>query len=99
MATMTTDLAGQQPAMRLPDVADLEGTAEELVAYHAEFAALYRRREQRAWGEVYLRGLLLGVFAGAAASAPFLRYGRQRNGAERAAGAGVAPKPRASRGH
>ncbi len=59
MATMTTDLAGQQPAMRLPDVADLEGTAEELVAYHAEFAALYRRREQRAWGEVYLRGLLL----------------------------------------
>jgi hypothetical protein len=31
---------------------------EELAAYHAHFAPLFARREQRAWAEVYLRGLL-----------------------------------------
>jgi len=54
---MPTDRAGRQPAMRLPDVADLEGAAEGVVAQQAAFAPLYRRREQRAWGEVYVRGL------------------------------------------
>jgi len=29
---MPTDRAGRQPAMRLPDVADLEGAAGEVVA-------------------------------------------------------------------
>jgi len=38
------------------DVADL---ADELRAYHAHFAPLFQRREQRAWADVYLRGLLL----------------------------------------
>jgi SRSO17 transposase len=32
--------------------------AEELVAYHQHFAALFYRREQREWSAVYLRGLL-----------------------------------------
>lgn len=59
MAAMTTDLTRHQPAVRLPDVADLTDIADELLAYHAAFAPLYRRREQRRWGEVYLRGLLL----------------------------------------
>jgi len=59
MAAMTTDLTGQQPAVRLPAVGELGDIAAELVAYHGAFAPLYRRREQRRWGEVYLRGLLL----------------------------------------
>ena len=54
-----TDLTRQQPLVRTVAIGDLAGIAEELAAYHAEFAPLYRRREQRAWGEVYLRGLLL----------------------------------------
>ena len=59
MAAMTTDLTGLQPAVRRPGEADLDAIADELAAYHATFAPLYRRREQRRWGEVYLRGLLL----------------------------------------
>jgi len=59
MVALPTDLTGQQPAVRLPGEADLEAIADELLAYHAVFAPLYRRREQRRWGEVYLRGLLL----------------------------------------
>jgi SRSO17 transposase len=38
---------------------DLDGVAEELVAYQARFAQLFARREQREWAAVYLRGLLL----------------------------------------
>lgn len=34
---------------------------EELAAYHAHFAPLFQRREQRAWAQVYLRGLLLAA--------------------------------------
>ncbi len=59
MAATTTDLTSRQPSVRLPAVADLADIAEELAAYHATFAPLYRRREQRRWGELYLRGLLL----------------------------------------
>ena len=59
MPVLPTDLMRQQPIVRLPDVAALADIAEELLAYHAAFASLYRRREQRRWGEVYLRGLLL----------------------------------------
>jgi len=36
------------------DIADL---ADELTAYQAHFAPLFQRREQRAWADVYLRGL------------------------------------------
>src|SRR3982751_229227 len=38
---------------------DLAGLVEELAAYHAHFAPLFQRREQRAWAAVYLRGLLV----------------------------------------
>jgi SRSO17 transposase len=43
-------------ALRPEDLADV---GEELAAYHAHFAPLFARREQRAWAAVYLRGLLL----------------------------------------
>ena len=59
MRALTTDLTWQQPAVRLPDVTALADIAAELAADHAAFAPLYRRREQRVWGEAYLRGLLL----------------------------------------
>jgi SRSO17 transposase len=39
--------------------ADLESVVEDLVAYHARFAPLFARAEQRVWAEVYLRGLLV----------------------------------------
>jgi SRSO17 transposase len=42
-------------ALRPEDLADV---GEELAAYHAHFAPLFARREQRAWAQVYLRGLL-----------------------------------------
>jgi len=38
---------------------DLARIAADLVAYHAQFAPLFARQEQRAWAEVYLRGLLV----------------------------------------
>ena len=37
---------------------DVVGLAEELVAYHAEFAELFFRREQQQWGLIYAEGLL-----------------------------------------
>jgi SRSO17 transposase len=37
---------------------DLAEVGAELAAYHAHFAPLFARREQRAWAAVYLRGLL-----------------------------------------
>src|SRR5437763_10680722 len=39
--------------------ADLESIVDDLVAYHARFAPLFARQEQRDWAEVYLRGLLV----------------------------------------
>jgi SRSO17 transposase len=52
------DLTPTVPAARTLTVADLAGVVEELAAYHAHFAPLFRRPEQRAWAAVYLRGLL-----------------------------------------
>ncbi len=46
------------PKARTLAVADVEGLLEELAAYHAEFAPLFKRSEQRASAELYLRGLL-----------------------------------------
>jgi SRSO17 transposase len=46
------------PAVRSVTVADLEGVVEELKAYHAEFAPVFQRSEQRRWAGVYLEGLL-----------------------------------------
>jgi len=47
-------------ALRPEDLADV---GEELATYHARFAPLFARREQREWSEVYLRGLLLADVA------------------------------------
>lgn len=38
------------PLARTPQ--DLAGVVEELAAYHAHFAPLFQRREQRAWAWV-----------------------------------------------
>lgn len=48
----------QPPLLRLSP-ADLPEFATALVTYRAEFAPYFQRREQVAWAEVYLRGLLL----------------------------------------
>jgi SRSO17 transposase len=40
---------------------DVEALADELIAYHALFAPLFRRREQRHWALQYLRGQLLDL--------------------------------------
>src|SRR2546427_2090239 len=54
-----TDLTGAlSPELHLRP-ADLESIADDLAAYHARFAPLFARQEQRDWAEVYLRGLLV----------------------------------------
>lgn len=53
------DLTSVGPTVVTLTPADLAGVGEELATYHALFAPLFARREQRAWAEVYLRGLLL----------------------------------------
>jgi SRSO17 transposase len=53
------DLRPELPTPHLLTTADVAALAEELAAYHARFAPLFRRSEQRAWAEVYLRGLLI----------------------------------------
>jgi SRSO17 transposase len=57
-AAAPVDLTPTLPAVRTLTAADLDGLVEELAAYHAHFAPLFRRPEQRAWAAVYLRGLL-----------------------------------------
>ena len=57
-AAAPVDLTAVLPAVRTLTAADLDGLVEELAAYHAHFAPLFRRPEQRAWAAVYLRGLL-----------------------------------------
>lgn len=57
-AAPPADLTLVQPAARTLTAADLGGLVEELAAYHAHFAPLFQRRQQRAWAAVYLRGLL-----------------------------------------
>jgi SRSO17 transposase len=52
------DVIDELPAPLALTPQDLAGVAEELAAYHAHFAPLFQRREQRAWADVYLRGLL-----------------------------------------
>ena len=52
------DLTPAMPPVRTLTAADLDGVVEELAAYHAHFAPLFQRREQRAWAALYLRGLL-----------------------------------------
>src|SRR3954447_1454797 len=52
------DLADALPTPLALAPQDLTGLGEELAAYHAHFAPLFQRREQRAWARVYLQGLL-----------------------------------------
>jgi len=40
---------------------DVAALADELVAYHAQFAPLFRRAEQRHWAKAYLAGQLLDL--------------------------------------
>lgn len=49
--------SGQKPSGNLAR-RDLKRLAQELAAYHGEYADLYGRREQREWAEFYLRGQL-----------------------------------------
>jgi SRSO17 transposase len=49
--------SAQQPTGNLAP-RDVEHLAEELTRYHAEFADLFARREQREWAAFYLRGQL-----------------------------------------
>src|SRR5579859_2546068 len=52
------DLTGLlTPELPLREV-DLAAIVPDLAAYHARFAPLFVRAEQRTWAEVYLRGLL-----------------------------------------
>jgi len=53
------DFSGALSPELLLRAADLESIADDLGAYHARFAPLFARQEQRAWAEVYLRGLLV----------------------------------------
>jgi SRSO17 transposase len=52
------DLIDALPTERTLTAADIPDLAAELAAYHAHFAPLFRRSEQRVWADVYLRGLL-----------------------------------------
>ncbi len=52
------DLTPELPAVVTLTPADVGGVLEELAAYHAQFAPLFRRPEQRVGAETYLRGLL-----------------------------------------
>ena len=58
-AAVAEDLTEEAPALLLVTARDVEEFAEEFAAYHAHFAPLFARREQRGWAEVYLRGLLV----------------------------------------
>jgi len=78
-----TDLrGGLSPELHLRS-ADLERIAEDLVAYHARFAPLFARTEQRAWAEVYLRGLLVAEVPRKNVEAMALRLLGAAEGAER----------------
>ena len=57
-ALLVDDVVDELPAPLTRTPQDLAGLVEELAAYHAHFAPLFQRREQRAWAAVYLRGLL-----------------------------------------
>jgi len=74
--------AGLSPEVHLRSV-DLESIADELVAYHARFAPLFARQEQRAWAAVYLRGLLVADVPRKNVEALALRLLGAEDGADR----------------
>src|SRR5215210_5383322 len=57
-AVAPVDLTAAVPTARTLTAADRDGLVAELGAYHAHFAPLFQRREQRAWAALYLRGRL-----------------------------------------
>lgn len=63
---MKADDIGITEIMEIPPPLDLtpgevEELADELVAYHTEFADLYYRVEQAHWGHMYLQGLMAPI--------------------------------------
>jgi SRSO17 transposase len=54
----TADATSELPVERTLTVAAITDLVDELAAYHALFAPLFKRYEQRAWAAIYLRGLL-----------------------------------------
>lgn len=52
--------SGQPPVINLTSH-DVEALADELAAYHAHFAPLFQRQEQRHWALTYLHGQLLDL--------------------------------------
>ena len=58
-AVSTDDLTSEVPVVLTLTAHDLADVADDLRTYQAHFAPLFQRREQRAWADVYLRGLLL----------------------------------------
>jgi SRSO17 transposase len=60
MLDVTADQPSTTGRLAVQDLVpeEVASLAEELVAYHRHFAALFSRREQREWAAVYLHGLL-----------------------------------------
>jgi len=58
MSTTTEALTSDPPPFELSEE-DVAQLAEELLTYHAQFAGLFFRREQKEWALKYLEGLLL----------------------------------------
>lgn len=79
----TIDLSEEAPAPRTLGAPEVAALAEELAAYHAHFAPLFRRGEQRAWAAVYLRGLLTADVPRKNVEAMALRLLGAGDGAER----------------
>jgi len=78
-----TDLSGAlSPELHLR-TAELEEIAADLVAYHARFAPLFTRQEQRDWAEVYLQGLLVADVPRKNVEAMALRLLGAEDGADR----------------
>src|SRR5262249_57477250 len=51
---------GERSVIKLA-LRDVEGLADDLLAYHAHFAPLFSREEQRQWALIYLHGQLLDL--------------------------------------
>ena len=59
-AVLAPPQSGQPPIINLVPH-DVEALADELLAYHAHFAPLFQREEQRQWALAYLHGQLLDL--------------------------------------
>jgi SRSO17 transposase len=59
-AVLAPPPSGQPPIINLAP-RDLTALADELLAYHAHFAPLFQRQEQRQWALTYLHGQLLDL--------------------------------------